>query len=99
MRQVTLRLPEDLVEQLKAAAAARDESLNRWVAAVLGAAVDPNLEHDEAARVRAKLRRAGLLVEHSGRHAKGPDDERLSRARAAAGRGRPLSEFVREGRR
>jgi len=98
MKQVTLRLSEDLVDQLKAAAAASGNSLNGWVTVVLGAAVDPDLEDDETERVRARLRRAGLLVEEPRRSVKRPDEERLARARAAAGRGRPLSDFVSEGR-
>lgn len=98
MKQVTLRLPEDLVGQLKAAAAASGKSLNGWVTVVLGAAVDPDLEGDETERLRAKLRRAGLLAEEPGRRVPRPDPGAVDRARAEAGRGRSLSDFVSEGR-
>jgi|SRR5215207_792445 len=98
MRQVTLRLPDQLVTRLKQVSGERGDSVNAYAAAVLAAAVDPELEGDEVARVRARLARAGLLA--TAPHSAGPrpDDAAVSRARRAAGKGRPLSELVREGR-
>ncbi|MBA3261364.1 MAG: toxin-antitoxin system HicB family antitoxin, partial [Thermoleophilaceae bacterium] len=59
MRQVTLRLPDELSDRLKQAAAERGDSVNAYASAVLSAAVDPELAGDEAARVRERLARAG----------------------------------------
>lgn len=98
MRQVTLRLPDDLLDHLKQAAEARGQSVNAWVSAVLAAAVDPELAGDEAEQVRSRLARAGLLAQFP-RPAQRPDEARLARARSAAGRGRPLSDLVSEDRR
>lgn len=99
MRQLTLRLEESLAERLKAVAASRGTSVNGYAAAVLGAAVDPDFAGDEASRLRERLSRAGLLEEQAPADAVGPSEEELARARAAAGRGRALSELVSEGRR
>jgi plasmid stability protein len=98
MRQVTLRLPEALSQRLKQAAAERGDSVNAYASAVLSAAVDPDLAGDEAARVRERLARAGLLAPAPPRAAKRPGDAAVRRARRAAGSGRPLSDLVREGR-
>lgn len=38
-------------------------SLNQWATLVLRAAVDPALGGDEVERIRARLRRAGVLEE------------------------------------
>jgi hypothetical protein len=73
-------------------------SLNEWVTAVIAAATDLELVGDEAERVRARLRLAGLLADPE----PGPDHdvspERVRAARSAAGRGVSLSELVSEGR-
>jgi hypothetical protein len=98
MRQVTLRLTDDLLDGVKQAAEARGQSVNAWVAAVLSAAVDPDLAGDEAEQMRSRLARAGLLAEFPP-PAHRPDHGRVARARAAAGRGRPLSDLVSEDRR
>lgn len=99
MAQLTLRVPDELVAQLKAAAAARSQSVNSLATAVLGAAVDPDLAGDEYERLRERLAQAGLLFHAEA--AKGrdrPSRAALRSARAAAGRGRPLADLVDEGR-
>lgn len=98
MKQVTLRLSEELVEMLKQAAARRGQSLNAWATHVLGSVVDPDLDDDESERVRARLRRAGLLEETKHHHVTRPEPAEVARAKAEAGRGRSLSDLVREGR-
>ncbi|MBD0281764.1 MAG: Arc family DNA-binding protein [Thermoleophilaceae bacterium] len=99
MRQLTLRIPEQLAERLKQAARESGRSVNSYATAVLGAAVDPELPGDEAARVRERLARAGLL-EAAGRLSRArPAEEALRRARRRAAKGPPLSELVSEGRR
>jgi hypothetical protein len=99
MHQVTLRIPEELAGQLKQVATAQGRSVNSLATAVLSAALDPELAGDEAARVRERLARAGLLLAPSGAARKPPPRKRLSAARARAGRGRALSDLVSEDRR
>ncbi|HEV7938449.1 MAG TPA: hypothetical protein VGP18_10560 [Solirubrobacteraceae bacterium] len=98
MRQLTLRVPEELAEQLKGAARDREESVNGYAVKVLSAAVDPDLAGDEITSLRERLGRAGLLLNPERLPTRRPSERALSRARAAAGRGRPLSDFVAEGR-
>jgi hypothetical protein len=99
MRQLTLRVPEDLADRLKGAADDRDESVNGYAVKVLSAAVDPDLAEDEISGLRERLARAGLLLTPGHIATKRPSTGALNRARAAAGRGRRLSELVAEDRR
>lgn len=98
MRQISLRVPDQLADDLKRAAADREASLNSFATAALRAAVDPDFSGDEAERLRGRLRRAGLLWEPEGVPPDPPTREELERARAAAGEGTPLSELVSAGR-
>ncbi len=93
MRQVTLRLDDELARQLARAAVERGTSVNAYAAAVFAAALDPDLAGDEAERLRARLAARGLLATST---VTVPllDEERLNAARAAAGRGRSLSSLV-----
>jgi|SRR4029453_11160284 hypothetical protein len=99
MPQLTLRLPDDLVDRLRAAARARRQSVNGLATAVLGAAVDPAYAGDEAQALRERLERAGLLMISARSRRPRPSGATVAKARAAAGRGRPLSRLVVEGRR
>jgi plasmid stability protein len=99
MRQLTLRVPEELAERLKVAAGDHEVSVNGYAVKVLSAAVDPDLAGDEITGLKERLARAGLLLTPERISTKHPSARALSRARAAAGRGRPLSDFVTEGRR
>jgi len=98
VRQVTLRLPDDLADQVGAAARERGESVNGYAASVLRAAVDPRYAGDDVARLRERLARAGVLAPAPATAATPPDRDALARARAAAGRGRALADLVSEGR-
>jgi plasmid stability protein len=98
MRQLTLRIPDDLASRLRDAASRQGRSVNGFATAVLGAAVDPELEGDEAARVRARLERAGLLAEVTPTAGSAPPAARVAAARRRAGAGTPLSDLVAEGR-
>jgi plasmid stability protein len=98
MRQLTLRVPDDLASRLRDVAALQGRSVNGLATAVLSAAVDPELEGDEAARVRARLERAGLLAEVTPTAGSRPPAERVAAARRRAGTGTPLSDLVAEGR-
>lgn len=102
MSQLTIRVPEELVARLRDASAARGQSMNGWISAILAAAVDPETATDEGTRVRERLARAGLLarsLEPMPTTTPRPDKSTLDRARAAAARGRSLAELVTEGRR
>jgi plasmid stability protein len=98
MRQLTLRVPDELAERLKRVAAGHKESVNDYAVEVLSAAVNPDRPGDEIADLKARLAQAGLLLAPERLSAK-PPARALVRARAAAGRGKPLSDFVTEGRR
>jgi hypothetical protein len=99
MRQLTLRVPEQLAQRLKVAANDREDSVNGYAVKVLSAAVDPDLAGDEITGLKERLAQSGLLLTPERVPSKRPSARALSRARAAAGRGRPLSDFVAEGRR
>lgn len=98
MARITLRLPDVLAGDLRAAASERGQSVNAWATAVLHAAVDPELSGADAERTRERLRRAGLLAQPERRRGHRPDEAAVARARRAAGHGRPLSDYVVEGR-
>jgi hypothetical protein len=98
MRQVTLRLDDRLATFLKQAAAARNESVNAYAQTVLSTAVDPEFAGDEAAQLRERLSRAGLLAVPTPVSYPAPDEKALAGARKRAGRGRSLSSIVIEDR-
>jgi hypothetical protein len=98
MRQLTLRIPDQLGVALKEQAAQRNASVNAYVTTVLSAAVDPDLAGDDAERLRARLARAGLLEERPAGSRQRPAAKRVREARKRAGSGRSLSAIVREGR-
>ncbi len=96
--QVTIRADEDLIERVKRSAAAAGRSMNEWANLVFRAATDPEAAGSEIERIRERLRNAGVLAEQEplAGHAPEPDLVRAAGARAATGR--PLSEYVSEGR-
>lgn len=99
MAQMTLRIPDELLDRLKQASGAQGRSLNSWASAVLAAAVDPEYADDETERIRERLARAGLLLLDTGdQRRRRADAGAVARARAAAGRGRSLSDLVSEDR-
>ena len=99
MAQLTIRLDDDLALEVKAHATGLGHSVNSWVVAVLGAAVNPDLEDSESARTLARLERAGLLANpQGGSRGTPPDRRRVERARKAAGAGTPLSRLISDGR-
>jgi hypothetical protein len=98
MKQLTLRVPDELARDLKATAVREGRSVNGFATLALTAAVDPNAAGDEVERMRERLARSGLLWTPSPAKVRRPDPERVRAARAAAGRGTPLSDLVSEGR-
>ena len=100
MKQVTLRLAEELVDRVKSVAADRGESVNAFAASVLSAAVDPETAGSGVERMRERLARAGILTvfDPLPEDTPMPTDEELEQAAREAGRGKPLSDYVIEGR-
>ncbi len=98
MKQLSLRVDEELAIALRDRAAARGESINSYATAVLGAALDPDLASDEVQRLRERLARAGLLDAGAPRRLR-PDPEKVASAARRAGTGTALSDVVRKGRR
>jgi hypothetical protein len=99
MAQMTWRTTEELLGRVRRQAEEQGRSLNDWVTTVLAAASDPSYAGSDAERVRERLARAGLLEATPSRSRRRPDRKRLAAARAAAGRGTPLSDLVTDGRR
>jgi predicted transcriptional regulator len=98
MAQLTLRIADQLASDLKREAARRGESVNVLATHALQALVDPELQDDALERIRERLRRAGLLEEPPPYVGRIVTDEEFEHARAAAAGGRPLSDYVSEGR-
>jgi plasmid stability protein len=98
MAQLTLRIDDDLAQQLKEKAKAEGRSVNAMATTTLRALVDPDLAGDEAERLRERFRRAGILAEFPPLDRPRQDPEALARARAAAGKGTPLSDIVSQDR-
>lgn len=97
MAQVTWRAPDELVERVRAVAASEHRSMNDYLTRVMRAVTDPDLADDEAARVRERLARAGLLAP-PGVPRQRPDSDRLAAARRAGGTGTELARLVADGR-
>jgi hypothetical protein len=98
MANVTLRLPDDLLEGAKHEASRRELSLNGWIVRVIDAALSPEHEPDERSRVREKLRRAGLLMETPSCGLPRPDPVVVERAGRELAKGTPVSDLVSEDR-
>jgi plasmid stability protein len=98
MAQLTIRLDDDLADEVRAHADAAGRSLNAWTVAVLRVAVDPEYADSAFERTRGRLARAGLLAPPGAGGRPRPSDEALEEARAAAGRGTPLARIVADDR-
>lgn len=98
MAQVTWRASEELVERVRDAARREQRSMNDFVSHVLDTVTNPEAAGSERERLRERLAKAGLLADPVGPPRTRPDPERVAEARKAAGRGKPLSDFVSEGR-
>jgi len=96
VRQVGPELLE-LVERVRRSAKAQGRSMNDYVTSVLDAATDPDLAGGDAARLRERLARAGLVAP-VGSSRKRPTPEQVAAARAAASGGTPLALLVEEAR-
>lgn len=97
MGQVSWRASDELIDRVRAAAAAENRSMNEYLTRLAEAATDPDYAEDAWARTRERLARAGLLVP-PGPPRKRPDPALLEEARRMAGQGVPLSDLISEGR-
>lgn len=98
MANVTLRLDDETWTAVKAAAAREGESANSYIGLVLTALTDPRSAGDAVERVRERLRRAGMLEEPPRSNLRRPSAAAVRAAGRRAGRGKPVSDFVVEGR-
>ena len=64
MKQLILRVSEDLHRRIAARAAREGKSVNAWASGLLDATVDADVQaFDRQARLRAKATELGMLVE------------------------------------
>lgn len=97
MGQVTWRADDELIARVRRAARGEGRSMNDYVTVVLDAATDPDLAGDDAAVLRERLARAGILAPGGGRRRR-PAAKQAAGARSRAGRGTPLARMVEAGR-
>ena len=93
MAQVTWRTSDELVKQIQNLALAEGLSMNEFLNRVMTAAAQSDENDPLAARLRNRLRSAGLLATGTPNGPR-PSDVEIARSRAAAGSGIPLSEIV-----
>ncbi len=93
MSQVTWRASEELVARVQRAAALSGRSMNQFLTIVLDAATDPEVQTDEAIRVRERLAHVGLLATVAAR-AVDIDETALRAAKRRAGGGTALADLV-----
>jgi plasmid stability protein len=98
MAQLTIRADDALVRRVKASASELGRSMNDYVTAILDAATNPELAGTDADRLRERLARAGLLVVPSRLSVGRPSSAAVDAAGRRAAVGRPLAEFVSDGR-
>ncbi len=63
MKQLILRVSDDLHRRIAARAAREGKSVNAWVSQLLDATVDADVPEDRQARADAKAAELGMLVE------------------------------------
>lgn len=98
MANVTLRVDDETWAAVKDAAKREGTSANGYVARVLTAVTDPASAGDDLERLRERLRRAGMLEEPPRTTKQRPSAAAVRAAGRRAGRGKPVSDYVIEGR-
>jgi len=101
MTQIVVEVTDEQRARLEEAASVRGLRVDAWLAEVGLRAAERQAAPtvDQVERMRRELAEAGLLMEVPRLTRQPPDPERVARARAAAGRGKPLSDIVSEDRR
>lgn len=97
MTQITFQVSDEERARLEEAASADGKSLDAWITEVTLRAAEQSARA-EAERMRQRLAEAGLLWEAPRRRLPRPDRAAVERARKVAGKGKPLSDYVIEGR-
>lgn len=98
MAQLTLRVDDDLADDLRGMAARRGESVNALATNILRAFTDPQAAGSDMEKIRERLARAGLLADPPSEPAPRPDPEAVAAAGRRAAQGKLLSDIVLEGR-
>lgn len=98
MHQLTLRVPEDLAADLKRVAGEEGRSVNSLAVHVLRSATDPDYAEPGVEAIRERLRRAGLLSEPEPYRGPPIDQAEVEAAGRRAAVGKPLSDYISEGR-
>ncbi len=98
MAQLTLRVDDDLANDLRNLAARRGESVNAMATNILRVYTDPQAAGDDMEEIRERLARAGLLAEPALDAVPRPDPEAVEAAGREAAKGKMLSDIVLEDR-
>lgn len=98
MAQLTLRVDDELADDLRDLAARQGESVNAMATKMLRALTDPDAAGTDIERYRERLRRAGLLAEPPAEPAPRPDPELVAAAGREAAKGKMLSDILLEDR-
>jgi plasmid stability protein len=101
MKQVLLRVPDDVHQRLAERAAAEHRSVNALATELLDQAVDTEAGVSERSRIVAKARRLGLLAENADEQPVAATERSQARAaaiRASQGIGPVLDRLIDEGR-
>lgn len=100
MKQVLLRVPDDVHQRLTQRAAAEHRSVNALATEILDRAVDTGAGASERARIVAKARRLGLLAEDLEQPVAAAErgQARQAAVRASQGIGPVLDRLLDEGR-
>lgn len=100
MKQVLLRVPDDVHRRLTERATAECRSVNALATELLDGAVDTGAGTSERSRIVARARRLGLLAEIPDGLGVPPEpaQARAAAVRASSGIGRVLDQLIDEGR-
>ena len=93
-KMLTIRIPDDVAEDVTQIAAERGVSVNRLTLDLYRALIDPDTAVSPRDSLRERLKRAGLVVVGADPSARRPDGDALTRGQRALAAGAPLSDYV-----